>query len=1299
MKKLIFFLFLFIASYSYSQVKVDSSGNIIATGLYPVANNNDLKAGIHDVQTIIGRDAIPANFRRLGMLAYVVDSLKYYQLKTGVTNSDWVEFISGTASIAVSDTFYVQLPLYVDSSSGRKVLKILHDDGVISGGIVSWSGVGLTFDIPQTIYYINGVLYTAPPTSITLDAADATYSRVDLFAVDTTGNIIKVTGEAGATPIIPQTDHGSQLPLTTGIMLNAGDTIPSNINVELVYDENIEWASSKSASVTADFNSVGNAYNGVKSTYVSLYNKGNVAWVRSSAMSSTSDMLIKFHFYSNGAFLNKLRIDVRNVFTTVGSTYLNISNLNPNDSNRYQTVTVPFSQLHISSGTQFDRLVFNNVGVDTSGAKGYFIDYIQLQSGIPNIPPPGTCDTCISTIVKSIDSAYFKRVNGDTAAALALSSPTPTLQQSFDASVVAGDYPTINAHGGVVVIDSTSAFGVLSHDDNTTSSLGVTPTRLGATVQTLSLDSSTSFNVDIDSATVVSNRVTELRGDTHWFIVKPDYIKIKSGGDEQSTKLIIENTDTLLTPPTYIWGADGDTLKKVAYPTGGGDGSGITLTQLDSAVSPKLSISDAFTYIDTSLFVNVRTFGAIGDSSTISDHAINDAINYAASNNINRVVIPDGWYLIDSAIRLKSNIHLEVANTATIELIPGSNSYILTNDDLTNGNDNIEVSGGVWIGNAGTQTLKYSSTSLIDTSYYGFGFHFYKVNDLYVHNLKIEKSQTWGIAHFGGNGFNFSHIKFKQDLRNSYNGDGITGSSSNGIIDDISGYTNDDMICVSTVFASLANQGGGAGNYPASDVSNVIIKNIRAELYDSANINTDTAYALRQVRVFSGGGHSVSNITISGITGTSKVNPVIIDSYDTSGIFSNISIDNINSTTRNKFNAFIYINNVKRFDNISIANINRIENITTDYPFLEVRNSIGNNVNVTNVNNVQNNGLRGSFIYDLNSSVKSFNVNNVYHSDSSFTAPQVFYRKSNAGTLVTNINAQNIKVVDTTGILKRESSAKFSINSTSFISDTTLLTPSIGNVINSRQVGITYYTTKWNYNSSVTLSNLTASTGLTGSTYDGTAAVSWTNDLVTGKSGGQTVTGGTASGNNLTLRSTSHATKGKILFGTSAYDEVNNRLGIGTASPTFPIDVFMAGTAVTIDGNSNYEDLMGFRNAGGHGGTIGGNTTDGITYFRSNTTNDDIAFITRYNPGAGNINTEAVRIKENGNVGIGVTAPSEKLEINGNIKVTQLKLSDVNTAPASATATGTKGEIRWTPTYVYFCTATNTWVRAALATW
>ncbi len=52
-----------------------------------------------------------------------------------------------------------------------------------------------------------------------------------------------------------------------------------------------------------------------------------------------------------------------------------------------------------------------------------------------------------------------------------------------------------------------------------------------------------------------------------------------------------------------------------------------------------------------------------------------------------------------------------------------------------------------------------------------------------------------------------------------------------------------------------------------------------------------------------------------------------------------------------------------------------------------------------------------------------------------------------------------------------------------------------------------------------------------------------------------------------------------------------------------------------------------------------------------------------------------------------------------NITASQFKLTALNTAPASATATGTTGEIRYDANYMYVCVATNTWKRSALTTW
>lgn len=87
----------------------------------------------------------------------------------------------------------------------------------------------------------------------------------------------------------------------------------------------------------------------------------------------------------------------------------------------------------------------------------------------------------------------------------------------------------------------------------------------------------------------------------------------------------------------------------------------------------------------------------------------------------------------------------------------------------------------------------------------------------------------------------------------------------------------------------------------------------------------------------------------------------------------------------------------------------------------------------------------------------------------------------------------------------------------------------------------------------------------------------------------------------------------------------------------------------------------------------------------------------------GNSNAVTLRVTpgNTGNVLIGTTTndATNKLQVNGNVKATQYRLSALNAAPSSASDTGTTGEIRITSTYIYVCVATNTWVRAALATW
>ena len=63
--------------------------------------------------------------------------------------------------------------------------------------------------------------------------------------------------------------------------------------------------------------------------------------------------------------------------------------------------------------------------------------------------------------------------------------------------------------------------------------------------------------------------------------------------------------------------------------------------------------------------------------------------------------------------------------------------------------------------------------------------------------------------------------------------------------------------------------------------------------------------------------------------------------------------------------------------------------------------------------------------------------------------------------------------------------------------------------------------------------------------------------------------------------------------------------------------------------------------------------------------------------------------------GTGAVNASEGLTIPSGKKLT---VSGARTI-ASATATGTEGEICWDADYIYICVGTDTWKRVAIATW
>jgi hypothetical protein len=303
-------------------------------------------------------------------------------------------------------------------------------DGLISGGVVTWSGTGLTFDVSAATYRIDGTRYTSAAGSVTLAAADATNPRIDVVAVNTSGVIAVLTGTPAANPVEPQIDPATQVYLTS-VLVAAGATTPSNISSSTIYDENTEWTGSASG-VTVNFNNTSNVFNGSKSADVGAWTAGqSFSFTNATTVSAAAYSALKFYIRLKGSVASTANIQLSFVNgSTVVSNSVNLSTtygFSKTTINTYQTIAIPFSAFTFTSGS-FDRL---KITLSGTGGFGFYLDYVQLQSGTGGSSSAGlqnayTFFTDGTTTTTATGPSTFKLRSADNKLSIALTDNNPT---------------------------------------------------------------------------------------------------------------------------------------------------------------------------------------------------------------------------------------------------------------------------------------------------------------------------------------------------------------------------------------------------------------------------------------------------------------------------------------------------------------------------------------------------------------------------------------------------------------------------------------------------------------------------------------------------------------------------------------------------------------------------------------------------------------------------------------------------------------------------------------------------------
>ncbi|MBQ8432814.1 MAG: hypothetical protein IJX28_08020 [Clostridia bacterium] len=251
-----------------------------------------------------------------------------------------------------------------------------------------------------------------------------------------------------------------------------------------------------------------------------------------------------------------------------------------------------------------------------------------------------------------------------------------------------------------------------------------------------------------------------------------------------------------------------------------------------------------------------------------------------------------GTYLISKTLIIHSNTRFILSPGAKLLAAPLSRCALIENEhfaDNDGGRDeNIEIMGGIWDGNCDEMDLD-AVTELknrLETPYRPYVFkgkliRFAHVDRIMLTRMTVRNPVSYGVQIAAAYGFVVRDIFFDYNWHyGTTDGIHINGPSYDGVIENLCGTTNDDLVSLTTYDEPHAEVTLG-------DIENVVIRNISARNGYSA------------IRLLAGENYALRHIHIDGVYGTYRHHALVIGNHnDRPGDtwFDDITVENVRAS-------------------------------------------------------------------------------------------------------------------------------------------------------------------------------------------------------------------------------------------------------------------------------------------------------------------------------------------------------------------------------------------------------------------